>query len=304
MIPTPVTTLTQAQAADVRALAAAAAHHDGVPPLSEAYLLRLDRPNAATHLLDRGAGGGLAAYGQVAADGAAELVVHPDARGAGRGRGLLTAAAAHGARAVWAHGDLPAARALAERLSLPRTRLLLKLVRELGPADASAPDALPDGFVIDHFRPGDEADWLRVNAAAFASHPEQGRVTRPDFDRLTRQPWFDPSGLILLRAKATGDLVGFHWTKIDPAEIVALPGGGRGPAGEVYVVGLAPEVHGRGLAGPLTAAGLRHLAARGLPAVVLYVESDNLPALATYRKAGFTDLERHASYAVGTMQRT
>lgn len=303
MIPTPATALTPGQAADVRALAREAARRDGVPPLSEAYLLRLDRPDVATHLLGRGAGGEFTAYGQVAADGAAEVVVHPGHRRAGHGRGLLAAAAARGAQSVWAHGDLPAAQALADRLGLRRNRLLLKLVRPLTAADARAP-ALPDGLVLDRFQPGDEADWLRVNAAAFASHPEQGRVTRADFDRLTAQPWFDPAGLILLREKAAGDLVGFHWTKIDPAEIVDLPGGGRGPAGEVYVVGLAPAVHGRGLAGPLTAAGLRHLAARGVPAVVLYVESDNLPALATYRKAGFTDLERHASYALGTVQRT
>ena len=52
MIPTPVTTLTQARAADVRAPAAAAARHDGGPPRAEAYLLRRDRPNAATRLLD------------------------------------------------------------------------------------------------------------------------------------------------------------------------------------------------------------------------------------------------------------
>jgi mycothiol synthase len=89
------------------------------------------------------------------------------------------------------------------------------------------------------------------------------------------EPWFDPAGLIVA---VTGDrMLGFHWTKVhSPSH------------GEVYVVAIDPEAQGRGLGRALTLAGLHHLAARGLDEVLLYVESDNAPAIAVYSRLGFT----------------
>ena len=74
---------------------------------------------------------------------------------------------------------------------------------------------LPDGLVARPFRPGrDEEEWLRVNAAAFAHHAEQGRMTRADLDARMDEPWFDPAGLILVVPESDPDTVAaFHWTK-------------------------------------------------------------------------------------------
>ena len=54
------------------------------------------------------------------------------------------------------------------------------------------------------------------------------------------------------------------------------------------MLGVDPSAQGTGLGGALTLAGLRHLHARGLRQVLLYVESDNDAAVRVYRKLGFT----------------
>ncbi len=135
------------------------------------------------------------------------------------------------------------------------------------------------------FVPGaDDAAWLRANAAAFAHHPEQGSLTQRDLDDRIAQPWFDPKGFFL--AEREGELVGFHWTKVHAAELL----------GEVYVVGVRPGAQGGGLGKALTAIGLRHLAAQGLPTAMLYVDADNPAALAVYEGLGFTTHEVDLMY--------
>ena len=104
-------------------LADAAAAEDGVGPLSEQTVLHVRHggdPAARNLLLWRG--GDLAGFAHLdaAADPAearsGELVVHPAHRGHGLGRMLVRAVTAEaGDRPVrlWAHGDMPAAAALA-----------------------------------------------------------------------------------------------------------------------------------------------------------------------------------------------
>ncbi len=101
------------------------------------------------------------------------------------------------------------------------------------------------------------------------------------------EDWFDPAGLLLAEDTATGDLLGFHWTKRHSAAL-----------GEVYVVGVAAAAQGRGLGRALTLAGLHHLAGGGADEVLLYVESDNGPAVAVYSRLGFThaEVDTHVMY--------
>lgn len=284
--PTPFDRLPTDRAAEVRAAAESAAREDGVAPLSEAFLLDLDRPGDRLLTLEEDR---VVAAAVVAEDQSVEAFVLPAARGRGLGRALLgEALARHPGARLWAHGDLPAARALAGGLGLDVVRELLVLSRPVAPGDTDEV-RLPEGYRSRPFIPGqDEEALLEVNAAAFADHPEQGSLDRRGLADRAEQPWFDPAGIILLEDGDPSRLAGFHWTKIDP------PGG---EVGEVYVVGVHPRLHGRGLGGPLTRLGLAHLARAGVSEVELYVEGDNTPALATYRRAGFTRKDAHVMYA-------
>ncbi|MGW0750056.1 mycothiol synthase [Streptomyces sp. NPDC002587] len=286
--------LTEEQAEAVLALIEDAARTDGTTAVSEQGRLQLrggPREGIRHFLLTEG--GRLAGYGQLEDTDpveapAAELVIHPALRGRGHGRALGTALlAASGKRIrVWAHGGKSAARHLAQVLGLTLFRELRQLRRPLGPdADPLPEPVLPAGVTVRTFVPGsDDAAWLAANAAAFAHHPEQGALTQRDLDDRIAQPWFDAKGFFL--AERGGEIVGFHWTKIHAAEQL----------GEVYVVGVRPGAQGGGLGKALTAIGLRHLAAAGLPTAMLYVDADNPAALAVYAGLGFTTHEVDLMY--------
>ncbi|MEW2587234.1 mycothiol synthase [Streptomyces virginiae] len=285
--------LTGEQADAVLDLIEDAARTDGTTAVSEQGRLQLrggPRPGIRHFLLTDG--GRLAAYGQLEDTDpveapAAELVVHPALRGRGHGRAMgMALLAASGKRLrVWAHGGKSAARHLAQVLGLTLFRELRQLRRPLAEGAPLPDPALPPGVTVRTFQPGtDDAAWLAANAAAFAHHPEQGSLTQRDLDDRIAQPWFDAKGFFL--AERDGELVGFHWTKVHAADEL----------GEVYVVGVLPGAQGGGLGKALTAIGLQHLAAQGLPTAMLYVDADNPAALAVYEGLGFTTHEVDLMY--------
>jgi mycothiol synthase len=295
-------TLTDGQRSEVDGLASRAAAADGVGALSEQAVLAL-RPGVGDvrHLLAYAAQQ-LVGYAQLegrSADAAAELVVDPGHRRRGVGGALLDAVLATAEEArVWAHGDLDAARALAADRGLAPVRELHKMARPLSPEDVgSSATTLPEGYAARAFVPGrDDRAWVATNAAAFAHHPEQGRLTEVDLAERMAQPWFDPAGFILVTPHdRPGDVAAYHWTKVDPGQRSTVDP--TRPAGEVYVVGVHPDHQGRGLARPLTALGLSHLAGLGLPEVVLYVDGDNAAARHTYSRLGFTSIMVDVMYS-------
>jgi len=274
----------------VLALADEAHAADGVYPLSEDVVLHVRHSSAGVHLLSYSAGdlAGYAFLDRADPEGpAGELVVAPRFRRLGHGRALLAAAGAGPIR-FWAHGDLPAARAFAEGAGFARVRVLFQMRRSLADPLPDAP--LPAGVTLRGFRPGyDEAAWLGVNSRAFAHHPEQGRWTLDDLRLREEEPWFDPAGF-LLAVDIEDRLLGFHWTKVHPAS-------GDTPAiGEIYVLGVDPGGHRRGLGRALSVAGLQHLAGAGLTAAMLYVDESNEPAVALYRRLGFDIYAADVSY--------
>jgi mycothiol synthase len=121
-------------------------------------------------------------------------------------------------------------------------------------------------------------------------------MTRSDLEERMAQDWFDPAGFIIVEADdAPGTVAAFHWTKVDPDQRASADPAAT--AGEVYVLGVHPAYQGRGLATPLTALGLAHLARLGLPEVVLYVDGDNTGALRTYTGLGFRSMMVDVMYS-------
>jgi mycothiol synthase len=263
------------------AIAARARDVDGVDPLNEASRLALDAGHAGRVHVAVKDGTTVVAAAYADGDAPVELVVDPEHRRRGHGAALLTRLLAAGETRFWAHGALPAAQALAAAQGLDPVRTLLVLRLEMDAAPD--PELVPDGVAIRSFEPDDVDAIVRVNGRAFASHPEQGAMDRADFEQRASSDWFDPAGLFV--ALRDDDVVGFHWTKAEHG------------IGEVYVVGVDPSEQGSGLGTALTARGLRHLHESGIRTVDLYVEGDNDPALAVYRRLGFTEHARDVLYS-------
>ncbi|MEU4412122.1 mycothiol synthase [Nocardia salmonicida] len=281
----------------VRALLERAADVDGVAPVSEQAVLSLAEVDPSTRHLLANRAGELVGYANLVAahdehPAMAEVAVDPAARGAGIGADLVRAALAEGGAGarVWAHGDLPAAKALATGLGLVTARELWQMRRSL--ATPELPDLEVPGDLIlrTYAGPADDLEILRVNNAAFAWHPEQGGWTEREIAARRAESWFEPSGLFLaFDAADPSRLLGFHWTKQHPD---------AAPAGEVYVVGVDPSAQGRGLGRLLTLAGLRYLRATGSSDVLLYTEADNTAAVRTYTKLGFAPAHIDVAYAL------
>ncbi|SDL48772.1 mycothiol synthase [Arthrobacter sp. ok362] len=294
---------------DVAGLVAAAEESDGNPPLSEQTLVTLRAADAGEHSvlalalyapddkLNPATAQDLAGVAVVIEEpdgtGILEIAVHPSYRNQGVGDrlvGELKSVRGFAGLKAWSHGNHEAAADLAARYGYGAVRELWKM--RLMTAAAALPEVqLPEGVQLRAFVPGrDEDAWLAANKAAFAHHPEQGNMTPADLDARMAEPWFDPTGF-LLAVDAADRLLGFHWTKVHPRH-------GDHPAiGEVYVVGVTPDAQGSGLGKALTVAGIRHLQDLGLRAVMLYVDADNAPAVALYRRLGFTRWDVDVMYA-------
>jgi mycothiol synthase len=276
--------LAPALQSEIRSLAKTIEDESGAPPLNDQSLLQLadSRPDLA-HLTayDKQS---LVGYAQV--DGAtAELAV--------RDRFVddvlhAVEAAAGDELTIWTHGKHShVAPALSAR-GYRQSRVLHQLRMPLNDRLVDAP--VPEGVEVRPFVVGtDEAAWVRVNAAAFADHAEQGRWTADDVLAREAEPWFDAGGLFL--AWRGSELIGFHWTKVHPDGV-----------GEVYVLGVAPAAQGLRLGAALLSVGLRHLADVGCEQVLLYVDDSNETAVRLYERFGFERYDIDAQWRSPAVQ--
>lgn len=209
-----------------------------------------------------------------------------------RDRPALAGAAVHLAADHPAGSIDPLPEEVADLAGLPRRRDLLQMRRPL-PVPTDHPARLRAPAVdVRPFRSGaDDAAWLEVNNAAFAHHPDQGRETPATLASRTAEPCFDPEGFLLADdPDRPGHLAGFCWTKVHP------PTDDAPELGEIYVIGVDPDHHGRGLGVALVLAGLDHLAGRAIATAMLFVDADNDPARRLYVGLGFEIASRRRVY--------
>ncbi len=157
-----------------------------------------------------------------------------------------------------------------------------------------APPALPPGYALTPYAPGDERHWVaiheradRFNGAfaerfrrAFGAGGGAGAGGAPDAARLAARQ-------VYLR-DAAGTPVGTATAWDDAADRDA----DGTPAGRVHWVAIVPEHQGRGLAKPLVAWVLARLAALGHRRAVLATSTGRVAAINLYRRFGFVPAVR------------
>lgn len=208
--------------------------------------------------------------------------------------GLLTRIRSDGGGAVrwFIPDDAPGAAALAARLGFRAERTLLQMRVALPRPDAVRRPS--DPLVVRTFRPGvDDERWLAVNNAAFAGHPEQGNWDVATLRERCAEPWFESTDFLLY--EEAGELAGFCWTKVHRDTRPAM--------GEIYVIGVHPSHHGKGLGRRLVIAGLDHLAGRGLSVGMLYVDASNDAAVVMYDSLGFVTHHRNTAWLHNRIRR-
>jgi mycothiol synthase len=137
---------------------------------------------------------------------------------------------------------------------------------------------VPEGATLRNYEPGkDEDAWLEQNNAAFFHHPEQGAWLRADLDERTSEPWFDPSGFLLL--EIDGRLAASCWTKVHELHPDRF--------GEIYIISVHPDFQGHNLGRVMVTQGLDVLRKKGVMTAQLFVDQSNKGAVALYESLGF-----------------
>jgi mycothiol synthase len=295
--------LNPSQQTQVLSLIAAAADHDGVPPVSEHVLLHLRHggDKADTHFIaidnHKVVGYAHLDLTDEVEGPSAELVVDPQHRKTGIGQSLLgkLQQASGQTLRLWSHGDLPGAKNIAEKSGFKRVRTVIQMRRSL---NDPIPELIKDISIRNFLPTIDNEEWIALNNRAFANHPEQGNWSVRDLDIRTKEEWFDPQGFLI--AEENQKMIGFCWTKIH---------GGHShkhseheaehdhdPIGEIYIMGVDPEFSGKGIGKAVTIAGLRYMRYQGIFSAMLYVDEENHAAIKLYQSLGFTEWGRDVLY--------
>ena len=225
----------------------------------------------------------------------AELIVYPSMRGLGIGKALIYAGIAKSKSklTIWARNNLNTTQTIAHSMNFMIKCKLSKMYRSL--------DNLPSLHRSNHIRIKtylsllNIKEVLKVNNAAFLWHLEQSSWVMHDIIKEYSKPWFDPDGLFVAYDQKSGKIVGFHWTKVHWKLNDTYY---YNNVGEVYVLGIDLPVQMCGIGSIITLTGLKHLAKLNCKNAILYVNSNNLKAITTYKNLGFKVFSTDVAYAI------
>jgi mycothiol synthase len=279
-------------------------HHDGTPPIAEHILLHLryGGDKADSHLLvekdNQVIGYAHLDQTDLVAGPCVELVVDPDHRGAGVGKALLSEAIKICGKSLrlWVHGEQEGAHNLAASFNFEKIRTVLQMSKSL--TDIQPLPALDKEMIIRSFLPGiDSDDWLKLNNKVFKDHPEQGGWQLSDLNHRLSEEWFDEKGFFIVEKNK--QVIASTWTKVH-GEHSHDHGSGQSHAhpaiGEIYITAVDPTYGGHGIGKALTVTALNYLKYQGLKDVMLYVDAENLAAIALYKSIGFLQFGRDVLY--------
>jgi len=189
---------------------------------------------------------------------------------------------------IWVKNHLESTDAEQQEFGRVRVRLLHQMRRPLPLTELEL--AATKNVYLRSFQTGtDDAGLLQVNNRSFQWHPDQSGWDLTRLETHTHAIDFDPS-MLLIHEGSDEEIDGFCWTKIHPRS------GVNPELGEIYVIAADPATHGTGLGRALTVGGLKLLTARGLRVAMLYVEQENEPAIALYKRLGFTVHHMESAY--------
>jgi len=154
-------------------------------------------------------------------------------------------------------------------------------LRMLKPSLDGLPElALPPGYALRSYQPGDAAHWERILAASFGGDP-----ARFSFERIMQQdPAYRPERVLFVTASdGTPVATASAWHRAGVLE----------GAGSVHYVGVVPAEQGHRLGYWVTLATLHHMCAEGFWRAVLSTDDFRLPAIRTYLRLGFEPLLAH-----------
>ncbi len=210
-----------------------------------------------------------------------EVAVLPEFRRHGVGKKLVEeVVASHESRPIrlWAHGLTTGAASLAANCGFKQVRTLWQMRRSL---ITPIPESnFAENIQVRKFNVATDVEaWINCNQVAFANHPEQGLWTQKNLQQRMSEPWFDANGFKV--AIFEDKIIGYGWTKVDATGVDSK-------LGEVYVVGVHPDWQKCGLGRALTLDALSFLRSQNLNSALLYVDSENVPAIKLYESIGFS----------------
>ena len=152
------------------------------------------------------------------------------------------------------------------------------------PSLARLPEvAVPAGYTIRTYQPGDRAAWCRLINDAIGGEYTEARLEQ----EMSGAPGLEPADLFF---GVSGEVVvGTAWARH------ARHGPGR--VGYVHMVAVAPEHRGRGVGRALVVSVLHRLREVGLAGAMLETDDVRLAAIRLYLALGFRPELTHASHA-------